>query len=64
MGPCRRVENVFAVVELLPIAVSVAASIAQRQSGRLSTFKSTIPVRDAAGVPIDHELEFELLLQT
>ena len=26
--------------------------------------KPTIPVRDATGVPIDHELEFELLLET
>lgn len=24
--------------------------------------KPTIPVRDATGAPIDHELEFELLL--
>ncbi|GAA3702525.1 hypothetical protein GCM10022399_18720 [Terrabacter ginsenosidimutans] len=26
--------------------------------------KPTIPVRDAAGVRIDHELEFQLLLET
>jgi RimJ/RimL family protein N-acetyltransferase len=25
--------------------------------------KPTLPVRDAAGIPIDHELEFELLLE-
>lgn len=36
-----------------------------RQAAQLAReLKPTIPVRDATGVPIDHELEFELLNET
>ena len=66
---CRRVwlvttnNNIGAIAFYQRLGMDMCAL--HLQAVQLSReLKSTIPVRDAAGVPIDHELEFELLLQT
>lgn len=66
---CRRVwvvttnNNIAAIAFYQHLGMDLRAlnRNALRGSRKL---KPTIPVRDATGVPIDHELEFELILQT
>ena len=66
---CRRVwvvttnNNVAAIAFYQHVGLDLLAL--HRNAVRASRkLKPTIPVRDAEGVRIDHELEFELLLQT
>ena len=66
---CRRVwvvttnNNVAAIAFYQHVGLDLLAL--HRNAVRASRkLKPTIPVRDAEGVRIDHEIEFELLLQT
>ena len=66
---CRRLwlvttnNNIAAIAFYQRLGMNLCAL--HRQAVQLSReLKPTIPVRDASGVPIDHELEFELLLET
>ena len=66
---CRRVwlvttnNNVAAIAFYQRLGMDLRAL--HRHAVRVSReLKPTIPERDAAGIRIDHELEFELLLDT
>jgi ribosomal protein S18 acetylase RimI-like enzyme len=66
---CRRVWLVTTNNNIAAIAfhqrLGMDRCALHRHALRMSRqLKPTIPVRDAAGVRIDHELEFQLLLET
>ena len=64
---CRRVwlvttnNNVAAIAFYQQMGLDLRA-LHRHAVAQAREIKPTIPVRDAVGVPIDHELEFELLL--
>ncbi len=66
---CRRMwlvttnNNIAAISLYQRLGMDMCAL--HRQAVQLAReLKPTIPLRDATGVPIDHEVEFELLLET
>ena len=60
---CDHKQHVTAIAFYQRLGMDLCAL--HQQAAQLSReLKPTIPVRDATGVPIDHELEFELLLET
>ena len=65
---CRRVwlvttNNNFAAIAFYQHVGMDLRALHWRAVRASRQLKPTIPERDAAGIPIDHELEFELVLE-